>query len=121
MWIRLFYIVLWAFLHSDSAGAEEFDIPDTEDAACQVLKAHVAHISDMVSPHPDWYCDFSNIENEYLRIVALRGVRRDVPPEERGMYSNLMGWYAVMRRSNAVLLWDVGEDRIVPLDYYDDK
>ena len=90
-------------------------IADTEDAACNVLKEAVAkqlHLSANTPLERHWFCDFAR-DNQYFRIVALRVGDCDAP-------SCLLGWYAVMRRSPAVLEWDVAEERLVPLAEYVD-
>jgi hypothetical protein len=89
-------------------------VADTEQAACEVLKAAVVRQRHLPADTPSvwkWYCDFSTIEDKYLRIVALRAGRCDA-------FSCLMGWFAVMRRSTVVLGWDLNQDRVVPLDGY---
>lgn len=90
-------------------------VADTEDATCEVLKKTVVsqrHLPDDTPTQYKWFCDFSVTQNEYMRIVALRAGRCEA------YASCLMGWFAVMRRSTVVLQWDVGNDRIVPLDKY---
>ena len=89
-------------------------VEDTESAACEVLKRAVVKQRHLPRDTPTkwrWFCDFSVDSNDYVRIVALRAGRCEA-------YSCLMGWFAVMRRSSVVLGYDVGEDRIVPLDVY---
>ena len=88
-------------------------IADTESATCEVLKSAIVAQRKLPLDTPDkyqWFCDFAApSDNQYLRIVALRAGRCDAA-------SCLMGWFAVMRQSSVVLQWDVGNNRIVPLD-----
>jgi hypothetical protein len=89
-------------------------IDDTPEAACDVLKQRIAELS-LPDGKPDryWFCDFTTIEDPYVRIVALRSSQ----PRTDGatIYSNLIGWFAVARRSTLVLEWDVGEERLIPI------
>jgi len=89
-------------------------VVDSEDAACEVLKAAVVrqqHLSADTPKKWQWFCDFTVTKNDYLRIIGLRAGRCNAA-------SCLIGWYAVMRRSTVVLEYDVAEDRVVPLDIY---
>jgi len=102
-----------ASLAADATAANSHEplVADTENAACDVLKRVVATQRDLpqnTNQH-DWYCDFSNTQNAYLRIVGLHARKCDAA-------SCLLGWFAVMRRSSVVLRWDLANDRIVPLD-----
>jgi hypothetical protein len=67
-----------------------------------------------------WFCDFTTIKNEYVRIIGLRSSA----PRTDGatIYSNLLGWYGVARRSHVVVQWDVNEDRLIPIGAsYDER
>jgi hypothetical protein len=87
-------------------------IEDSEAAACDVVKMTIAELRlSTKKPDPEWYCDFAEEDNEYLRIVALRSHGS----EKAGAYSNLIGWFAVARQSQVVLEWDLGNDRLVAL------
>lgn len=89
-------------------------VEDSESAACDVLKSRIAELyMDTKKVDPYWFCEGTVTENEYIRILALRS---NFPRMEEGaIYSNLLGWFAVARRSSLVLEWDVGEDRLVPM------
>ena len=54
-----------------------------------------------------WFCDFTTATTHEYFIVGLRSGR----PQP---YSNLMGWYAIDRRTGAILDYDVTEMRVVP-------
>ena len=87
-------------------------VQDSETAACDVLKNRIAELHlETKKPDRYWFCDFTVTKNEYIRIVGLRSSQ----PRDDGatVYSNLLGWYAVARRSHAVLQWDLNEDRLV--------
>ena len=51
-------------------------VADSESAACDILKRHVAELY-LENKRPDryWFCDFSTIRNDYVRIVGLGPVR----------------------------------------------
>jgi hypothetical protein len=88
-------------------------VQDSETGACNVLKDRIAELLlNTKKPDRYWFCDFTVTKNEYVRIVGLRSSQ----PRDDGatIYSNLRGWYAVARRSHAVLQWDLNEDRLVP-------
>ena len=87
-------------------------VEDTPDAACEILKARVAELL-IANARPDhtWYCE-KGAEQKYLYILALRTSRA---PDADEAATNLIGWYAVARRSNVVLQWDVATDRLVAL------
>ena len=90
-------------------------VEDSEKAACEVLKTRFAELY-MENKKPDryWFCDFTTQKSNYVRIIGLRSSA----PRNDGatIYSNLMGWFAVARRSHVVLQWDLNEDRLIPID-----
>ncbi len=92
-------------------------VKDTPEAACDVLKKHMAAVMALPDNEPDkhWFCDFSSEHNEYLYIIGLR-----YDPGEAGGSVPLVGWFAVARRSTLVIQYDVAEQRLVPIDrgYY---
>jgi hypothetical protein len=122
MTLRLSHLVLSLFVFAPSSAWTQSSIAspvieDTEEAACNVLKITVVRQSRLPPDTPDsyeWYCDFSTASHEYLRIVALRAGHCEAA-------SCLLGWFAVMRGSEVVLQWDVGNGRIVALDEYPPK
>jgi hypothetical protein len=95
-------------------GIDNPRVPDTDEAACTILKKVVVkqrHLPPNTPTEYQWYCDVTTTKNEYMRIIGLRAGKCDAA-------SCLMGWFAVMRRSAVVLQYDVGNDRVVPLDSY---
>jgi hypothetical protein len=95
-------------------------VEDSEDAACLILKNHMAKLIGLPrgKPYSGWYCDGSTLSDNHFFIMALRAKDPTRPPGE--IYSGLVGWFAVARRSNVVLEYDVAEDRVVPISraYY---
>jgi hypothetical protein len=83
--------------------------PMSEDAACARLKEHVALTSSLPKSGPvgGWFCDFVPYEEKEWFVIALRSNRAC-----EGICSNLMGWYAVDRRTGALHDFDVAEYRI---------
>jgi hypothetical protein len=109
-------LVLSLIASSALASAEEFAvIEDTPEAACEVLKQAIAGSHRLPKPDKYWYCDNAEA-TKYVYTMALRSSepRTDLP--EGAVYSNLMGWYAVARRSPLALEWDINEDRLLPLE-----
>ena len=110
-----FLLTIFLAVLASTAIAEEAPlVDDTPEAACKVLQEKIATLS-LPSGKPDklWFCDHSTIKNEYFYFMALRSMQvRGVPDE---IHSNLIGWFGVARRSNIVLEWDIGEDRLVKI------
>ena len=105
-----FVLLIFLWIAPETFGDSPI-IEDTPKAACIVLKRAVATLYGLPESGPPelgWFCDVTSEKNDYVYIIALRSNR---PPP----YSNLMGWFAVMRRSDVVLGFDVAESRIVPL------
>ena len=87
-------------------------VDDTPETACSVLKRHMAALMH-VSPaavSTDWWCDVSNVRDNYLYIIQLRS-----KPREALGTAPLIGTFAVARRSSVVLQYDVANDRLVPI------
>ncbi len=92
-------------------------VEDTPQAACDVLQHRMAVVMALPHNEPDkrWFCDFTNIENQYLYIIGLR-----YAPSEPAGSVPLIGWFAVARRSTLVVQLDIAEDRLIPISrsYY---
>jgi hypothetical protein len=89
-------------------------IADTSAAACEVLKNHMAKVEGLAGGKPDvsWYCDeLSTSPTELLRMIQLRSS----PTPHTLPISQLIGTFAVARRSPVVLELDVAELRLVPV------
>lgn len=84
-----------------------------EQAACSALKSRIAADTGMPQSGPSdegwsgWFCDFADRVDGYY-VIALRS-NRPAP------YSNLMGWYAVERKTSTVFSWNLEEQKAVPL------
>ena len=90
------------------AGHCDVDPDDALQAACVALKIQVALLKGLSETGPanlGWFCDPSTFQVKGFYIIALRSARP-------APYSNLMGWYAVQRRTHAVYAWDVAEMKI---------
>jgi hypothetical protein len=81
--------------------------PLTKLQACAVLKRRIAKSDGIPETGPinmGWYCDFSPLSDTHWYVIALRSNRRC-----DGIFSNLMGWYAVNRSSGSVNEYDVAD------------
>lgn len=84
-----------------------------EQAACSALKSRIAADEAIPLTGPSdngwsgWFCDIADQVDGYY-VIALRS-NRPLP------YSNLMGWYAVQRETNAVFKWDLEMQKAVPM------
>lgn len=87
-------------------------VQDSPEAACDTLRNRVALIQGLPTDNLDarWYCETSNISNDYLYIIALHAI-----DHLNYVHSNLVGWFAVARRSTLVMEYDVAQDRLVPI------
>ena len=97
-------------LTAGTVGHCDVDAGDTLQAACAALKIRVASVDGLPETGPPglgWLCDPSTFQVEGYYVIALRS-GRPAP------YSNLMGWYAVERRTHAVYEWDVAEMKMGP-------
>ena len=84
----------------------------TERHACAVLQRRIAKIDGVPVSGPagiGWFCDFSTLGNEDWYVIALRSKRRC-----EGICSNLMGWYAVNRRTGSVHTYDMADPHVGP-------
>jgi hypothetical protein len=117
-----FVLLIGAFQSAVSARAQDSPIiTDTKEAACEVLKKRIGEGLPSGKPDNYWYCDYLGIKNELVYVMALRSSR----PRNDGstIYSNLVGWFAVARRSDLVVEYDINEDRLVRLSqaYFERK
>ena len=86
-------------------------VPDSENAACAVLKGYVGLQLPSKKPDRYWFCDFTTIESRYVRVIGLRS---NTPRNDGAtIFSTLVGWYAVARRGRAVFQWEVAEQRLL--------
>ena len=96
--------IVWALLvislaYSASSLTEASELL-SEKAACTALKKTISKQASHPESGPvgmGWFCDTSTQSNEQWFVIALRSNR-----ECEGISSNLMGWYAVDRRSGAI-------------------
>jgi len=105
-------VSLWAGQQSQIFVREAL-VKDSEEAACSVLKTRFAELYMGGRTDRYWFCDFTTIKNDYVRIIGLRS--RAPRTDGATIYSNLLGWYGVARRSHVVVQWDVNEDRLIPI------
>ena len=97
-----------------SIGAEPSK--QAQSAACQALQRKIAALDSLPVTGPPglgWFCDFSTLSTAEYYVVALRS-NRAAP------YSDLMGWYAVMRRDLAIFEYDINEEKLLPLAKHPD-
>jgi hypothetical protein len=105
-------------LLADDADTHMADFTKTK--ACDILKHHMAQIEGLPNgrPLPEWYCDFWDAYSDrYFYVVALwtgpmPGLGIDHPQSA--------GHFAVSKRSDLVLEFDLVQERLVPISkvYY---
>src|ERR1700733_2047986 len=105
-------------LLADDADTHMADFTKTK--ACDILKHHMAQIESLPNgrPLPEWYCDFwDGYSDRYFYVVALwtgpmPGLGIDHPQSA--------GHFAVSKRSDLVLEFDLVQERLVPISkvYY---
>jgi hypothetical protein len=62
---------------------------------------------------PGWFCDFASDGDKDWYLIALRSDRKVDGILCNGINcSNLVGWYAVNRRTGAIHDWDMGEYKV---------
>jgi hypothetical protein len=108
--------VLAFLLFSTSTSGQEQQVPvieDTFQAACETLKSELAKVNHQPRPDSDWFCEEADKPDRFIITMALRSSR----PNEDGSFSpsNLLGWYAVARKSPLAFEYDINEDRLLPL------
>jgi hypothetical protein len=77
----------------------------TQHDACTLLEKRIAKLDNLPDSGPvgiGWFCDFSTLGDDQWYVIALRSNRRC-----ESICSNLMGWYAVSRRSGSVHTYDM--------------
>jgi hypothetical protein len=82
----------------------------SKSAACSLLKRKVAKLDSLPETGPPgagWYCDISNLSGSRWFVVALRSNKNCA-----GTCSNLMGWYAVDRRTGVIHAYDIAKLRV---------
>lgn len=81
-------------------------------SSCSLLKAKASRLDSLPETGPPgagWYCDFSSLSGNRWFVVALRSNRSC-----GGDCSNLMGWYAINRRSGEIHSYDITKLRVGP-------
>jgi hypothetical protein len=79
-------------------------------SSCSLLKRKVARLDSLPETGPPgagWFCDFSTLSGNRWFVVALRSNRSC-----NGDCSNLMGWYAINRRSGEIHSYDIAKLRV---------
>jgi len=85
--------------------ATSADSAMNKDTACSILKKRIAKLDSLPESGPvgmGWYCDFATFEDKRWFVIALRSNRQC-----EGICSNLMGWFAIDRRTGSVHDFDV--------------
>src|SRR5205807_940060 len=94
-------------------------IDDTPEAACEVLKQHMAKVVGLPGgkPFPRWFCDGPLVPGN--RLVYIFGLRT-APEATELPHSPLVGWFAVARKTSLVFEYDIDEERLIPISqaYY---
>lgn len=111
--LRMWCFALLTLFTPVAAHADQPLIDDSQAAACALIKkAAMDHLHTTEKDPNQLYCEFTSEENAYLFIAALR--HRN-PTSKNYFHSNLIGWYAAMRRSDVVLEYDMAELRLTYL------
>ena len=74
-------------------------------SSCSLLRKKVAKLDSLPETGPPgavWYCDFSSLSGNRWFFVALRANRAC-----SGTCSNLVGWFAVNRRTGEIHSYDI--------------
>jgi hypothetical protein len=82
----------------------------TQNKACDLLKKRVGKfysLAESETVRAGWFCDFTTYEDTSWFVIGLRSNRQC-----EGICSNLVGWYAVDRRTGSVRDFDVGPYQI---------
>lgn len=101
-------------------AADEEMVDYTKVQACEILKRHMATIEQLPGrrPLPEWYCDFwDSYSDKYFYVVALW----TGPIARLGIdHPQSAGHFAVAKRSDIVLEFDLLNERLVPIskEYY---
>ena len=99
--------LLVAFALNDGAEA---GVRLTKAFSCSLLQKTVARLDslpDSGPPGAGWFCDFSKLSSSRWFVVALRSNRAC-----GGDCSNLMGWYAINRRSGEIHSYNIVKLRV---------
>jgi hypothetical protein len=75
-----------------------------------LLEKRIAKLESLPESGPvgtGWFCDFSTLGDKQWYVIALRSNRQC-----EGICSNLMGWYAVGRRSGSIHGYDMAELKV---------
>ena len=90
-------------------------VDQTMDHACEILKIHMARVERLPArqPLPEWYCDFWDAySDQYFYVVALW----TAPSARLGTdHAQSAGHFAVAKRSELVLYFELQDERIVPI------
>jgi hypothetical protein len=67
-------VLLWTCVPALANWSDTPLVDDTEAAACNVLKKHMAKLMGRPSGKPDplWFCVGTTMTNDFLRILQLR-------------------------------------------------
>ena len=108
--------ILPVLLLSEATPGRAQAVPLVEDsfqAACETLKTELAKVNQRDTPDRYWFCEEANGQDRFIVTMALRSSE----PNPDGTFppSNLIGWYAVARRSPIAFEFDINEDRLLPL------
>jgi hypothetical protein len=116
MKVRLGLTCLLLLLTSDVNAQATPLVEDSPEAACEVLKRHMAKLMGLPGgrPFPRWFCDGpSEPANPLLYVFGLRTAPDPKDAEAGETHSYLVGWFAVARRSSLVFEYDINEDRLL--------
>ena len=108
--MRSLLVIVIAVVAWDIAPRSHAQTPVTEEVACARVQKHVAARAGLPSEDPissGWYCEFVSYDQKEWFVVALRSSRECESP-----CSNLMGWFAINRETEALHEFDVGEYRV---------
>jgi len=110
---RMIALLVFTAAGAFAAQAEPPLVDDNFNAACEVLKSALAEARGLSAPDKYWYCEETGEVDRYVYTMALKSNKPRTDGEE--VYSNLLGWYAVARRSQLAFELDINNDRLLPL------
>jgi hypothetical protein len=107
--LSLICAVVW----SGAAYGEMVD--HTKAQACEILKHRLALVEELPGgqPLPEWSCDFWDAySDQYFYVVALWSA----PSARLGTdHAQSAGHFAVAKRSELVLYFDLANERLIPI------
>ncbi|WP_440223145.1 hypothetical protein ACQQ2N_19005 [Dokdonella sp. MW10] len=100
-------IVLFSISVSVGTFAAAAAVEDSSEECPLLRQAAEAHGFGTLEQGDRYYCE-PHVRSKRFAVFALR-VSKANPPTF--VHSNLVGWYAVRLSDNAIVSWDIGNER----------